>query len=125
MKTSLLLSIFLLAAAAAVPAETTSPLAGNWKLHNSIQGHESDLDCTFTQTNDQVQGNCTGERGSLAVTGKVSDTQVTLQYKTEYQGDELTIVYTGKLESAAKIAGTVSVQPLGVDGEFTAVQVKK
>ena len=114
----------LLATAAAMSAADNGPLAGNWKLYSNIQGHESDLACTFTQTNDQIAGTCNSERGVLAVTGKVSEKQVTLQYKTEYQGDELTVVYTGKVESPEKFAGTVNVQPLGVDGEFTATLAK-
>src|SRR5436189_5071500 len=64
------LSAMLLAAAAALSAADNGPLAGNWKLYSNIQGHESDLACTFTQTNDQIAGTCNSERGVLAVTGK-------------------------------------------------------
>ena len=61
--------------------------------------------------------------GTGTVTGKVEEAKVTLQYKTEYNGDELTVVYTGKLDSG-KLAGSVSVQPMGVEGEFTGTQAK-
>jgi len=33
-------------------------------------------------------------------------------------------VYTGKIESPAKFSGTVTVQPMGADGDFTATQAK-
>ncbi len=117
--------VVLLAATAAVTqAAETASVAGKWNLHYNISGYEGDLDCTFNQNDKDVTGTCKGEQGSVSVTGKVDDTNVTLQYKTEYNGEELTVVYTGKLESPTKIAGTVNVEPMGADGDFTATQSK-
>jgi hypothetical protein len=42
----------------------------------------------------------------------------------EYEGQKLTPVYSGTLESAEKIAGTVDVQGMGLGGEFTATKAK-
>jgi hypothetical protein len=120
-----LLAILFVSAAALASAETTS-LAGKWRFHSSIQGYEGDLDCTLAQEGATVSGTCKSpeSEGTLAMTGKVEDKQVTLQYKTVYNGDDLTIVYTAKLESTEKFAGKVDVQPMGVDGEFTATPIK-
>jgi hypothetical protein len=99
-------------------------LAGKWTLHYNISGNEGDLACTFDQTEKTFTGPCKGEDGSVSVTGKLEESKITFQYKTEYNGETLTIVYTGKMESPAKVAGTVDVQPMGVDGEFTLTQSK-
>jgi len=120
----LLLPVLLFAAAALAPAADTTSLAGKWNLHSSISGYEGDLACTFTQTGTEIGGTCKGEQGDVSVTGKLEDKQVTLQYKTEYNGDELTIIYKGKFDSDSKITGGVTVDPMGVEGEFTATQSK-
>jgi hypothetical protein len=43
---------------------------------------------------------------------------------TEYEGQRLTPVYSGAVESQEKIAGTVDVRGMGVSGEFTATKAK-
>lgn len=117
-------SLFVLAllTAGAAMAEENS-VAGKWAIHFNISGYEGDLTCALTQTGADVGGSCTNEQGTVTVTGKTEAAKVTLQYKTEYNGDELTVVYTGKLDSG-KLAGSVSVQPMGVEGEFTGTQAK-
>jgi hypothetical protein len=84
------------------------------------------MDCTLTQNGENVSGTCNSSVAPkpVAMSGKVTDKQVTLQHKAEYNGDELTIVYTAKLEKADEFSGTVDVQPMNVDGEFTAKAVK-
>jgi len=114
----------LLALAGTMAAADTPSLAGNWKVHSNIAGYESDLNCTFTQTGDEIGGTCKNEEANLTVTGKVSESKVTLQYKTEYNGEQLTLVYTGKMESSTKFSGVVAVLPMDVDGDFTATLVK-
>jgi len=105
-------------------APENNSLAGKWTLHYNISGNEGDLACTFDQSDKDFTGACKGDQGEVSVTGKVDEAKVTFQYKTEYNGDVLTIVYTGKLESPAKVSGTVDVQPMGVDGDFTLTQSK-
>jgi hypothetical protein len=55
----------------------------------------------------------------------VDGTKVNWSFDSEYNGTPLTMNYTGTLDPAtSKIAGTVSVDPFGVDGDFTATSVK-
>lgn len=125
MKKPLLPVLFMLASGLACAADPT--LAGKWKIHSSIQGYEGDLDCNLAQEGQDISGTCKSTDGSgmsVALSGKVANHEVTLQYKTMYNGDELTLVYTAKLESSEKFSGKVDVQPMGVDGEFTATSVK-
>lgn len=112
------------ARAAGSVAAKASELPGEWKLHYNIAGHENDLDCTFNQVDRDITGACRGGEVPVSLTGKLDDNKVTFQYKVVYNGDDLTIVYTGKLESPAKMTGTISVQPIGADGEFTATKTK-
>lgn len=116
--------LLLVAAGAAVArAAENASLEGKWTLHYNISGYSGDLDCAFNQKDSDVTGACKSPDGSVSVTGKVDGKNVTLQYKTEYNGDELTVTYTGKREPG-KMSGSISVQPMGVEGEFTGTQAK-
>jgi hypothetical protein len=122
-----LLSVLLWVAASGFACAADATVAGKWNIHSVIQGYEGDLECNLTQDGVKVSGTCKSAQQpgvSLEMTGKVEDRQVTLQYNTQYNGDELTIVYTAKLENADKFSGLVNVLPMQVGGEFTATLVK-
>jgi hypothetical protein len=114
-------AMLFLSVGVALAADDAS-LSGKWTLHYNISGYSGDLDCSFNQNAQEITGTCKSPDGNVSVTGKVDGKDVTLTYKTEYNGDQLTVVYTGKLESPKKFAGSVTVQPMGADGEFTATQ---
>jgi hypothetical protein len=113
-----------LATAATAFTEDPIALTGTWKTQQNIAGNESSSDCTFTQKDTDLSGSCVSERGKVEITGKVDGKKVTWSYKSEYNGNPLTVIYNGTIESATKIAGTVSVPEYSVDGEFTATQTK-
>jgi len=116
---------FLLALVAIPSAAADGPsVAGKWKVHNRIVGNESDQDCSFTQQGKDISGTCSLEQGTAKVTGKVTDAKITWQYDTEYNGSPLTLVYTGTMDKDSKITGTVEVQPMSVNGDFTATPSK-
>jgi len=123
MITTKALIVTLFAAAGAMAAEGNTA-AGKWAFHYNISGYEGDMECALTQEGADLGGSCTSSQGTVKVTGKVEEAKVTMQYKAEYNGDELTLVYTGKFDSPVKMTGSISVQPMGVDGEFTATQAK-
>jgi hypothetical protein len=112
-----------LAAAVSLQAKPTA-LAGNWKVSANISGNASEQTCTFTQKEADLTGTCSGERGSVMITGKVDGKAVNWQFDTQYEGQTLTVYYAGTLETPEKIVGTVNVQPMNVSGEFTATQTK-
>lgn len=115
----IVLSTFLAAIAASVSAQPAT-LTGQWKVHNNIAGNESDQDCTFTQKDGVLTGTCRSDQSTVTITGKVSGKDVTWQYNSEYNGQALTIVYTGPLPTAGKLSGNVKVKEMDIDGEFTA-----
>jgi hypothetical protein len=121
MKTPLALAF---ASVALLLTEPQSPVAGKWKVSSNVGGTSSEQACTFTQKDDVVAGTCEGDSGPLPVSGKVDGKNVTWQFNTQWEGQTLTVIYSGALESATKITGRVDVQPLNVSGDFTATQEK-
>lgn len=115
----LLASVSMGASAADAPS-----LAGSWKVHNSIAGNESDMDCSFTQTDNQLSGSCKSEQGTVTISGKVDNQKVNWTYKSEYNGSPITLSYAGSVDSNNKMRGTVTVEEYSVEGDFTAVQSK-
>jgi hypothetical protein len=119
-----LLLVIAIAIAIPVSAADSPSIAGKWKVHNSIAGNESDQDCAFTQNGQDFAGTCSLEQGSAQVTGKMGDTNITWEFKTEYNGTPITLAYTGTMDKDSKITGTVEVQPMSVQGDFTATPSK-
>ena len=119
------LAIAVLAFASSAFAAGAPSLSGQWAVHNSIAGNESDQNCTFVQTDNKLAGSCKNAEGKdLAVTGSIDGNKVTWQYDSEYNGSPLTLVYTATLDDSGKIAGSVEVQPFNVSGDFTATPSK-
>ena len=117
-----LLAPFIFLSLANLTSAADNPsLAGKWKIHTSIAGDESDQSCTFTQSNKDLAGTCINKQGTVTIAGKITENKVTWQHKSEYEGQSLTIVYTGTVDSPTKIVGTVDVEPMDVSGDFTAI----
>jgi len=115
----------LLFASSAFAADAPS-LTGNWSIHNSIAGNESDQACKFVQTENKLTGSCKNQEDKdLPITGSLDGKKLTWQYESEYNGSPLTLVYTATLDDSGKIAGSVEVQPYGVTGDFTATPSKE
>ena len=99
-------------------------LTGAWAVTATVSGNESSQTCAFTQKDTELTGTCKGERGEVTIAGKVDGKNVTWKFQIEDEGQILTPVYTGTLESADKISGGVDVQGMGVTGEFVATRAK-
>jgi len=99
-------------------------VGGRWEVSANVGGTASNMTCTFTQKDTDLTGSCETDQAPYEVAGKVDGKTVTWQFKTEYEGQTLTVVYSGTLDSPDKFAGTVDVQPLGVSGDFNATRAK-
>lgn len=130
-----LFSAALVCASLAVPAIKSvhaagSPdLTGDWAIHNSISGNESDMDCSFSQEENKISGKCKSAGQELAgqtlkVTGTVDGKKATWKYDAEYQGNIITLTYNATVDDPEKISGTVDVEPYDVSGDFTAKRAK-
>ena len=122
---SMFLTLLLAAAAIAAAADDAPSLSGKWEIQSSIAGNESTQTCTFTQKDADLTGSCESSRGTVQIAGKVEGKKVTWAYKTEYDGNPLTVAYDGAIESAGKVSGTVTAVEYGVSGEFTATPSKQ
>ena len=121
--TKLLMACLLLLATSAFGAGAPK-VAGQWKVHNSIAGNESDQDCTFAVADNKITGSCKAADRNMQVNGIVDGNKITWKLETEYDGNPLTLTYTAMLDDSEKIVGAVDVQPYGVTGEFTATPAK-
>jgi hypothetical protein len=113
------LALFLVFVTSAFAADAPG-IAGQWTVHQSIAGNESDQDCTFALAEGKITGSCKVGDQAPKVTGTADGKKVTWKYDMEYNGSTLTLSYTATLDAADKFSGTVEVAPYGVSGEFTA-----
>ena len=114
----MLFALTLLASIHLAPADS---ITGKWQLKGDVVGNPLNTICDIKQAGTALTGSCTGDTGvPTPITGTVKDGVVTFQHGGDYQGTELTIIYSGKLESAKEIKGTIEVKPFSASGTFTA-----
>jgi hypothetical protein len=106
------------------PAADAPTIAGQWSIHQSIAGNESDQDCTFTVSDGKIAGTCKVNDQTPKVTGTVDAKKFTWKYDIEYNGNTLTLTYTGTLDDVDKLSGSVEVSSYGVSGDFKGVRAK-
>jgi hypothetical protein len=115
----MLLPLTLLAALQLAPAADS--VSGSWKIALDVMGNGAEELCTLQQTGATLSGSCVGSQGEKVPTsGEVKDGKVTFQHAGDYQGQALTIVFTGTFASPTQLKGTVEVKPMGITGTFTA-----
>jgi hypothetical protein len=101
-------------------------ITGQWSIHNSIAGNDSDQQCAFTVADNKINGTCKGnDDKTVQVTGSIDGDKLTWKYEMDYNGTALTLVYTATGGDADKITGSVEVQPFGVTGDFSATPSKE
>jgi|GEM_PF-1498049 len=121
MKCVLPLFIFSATALLAQPA-----VPGDWTIDGDIQGYTLHETCTFTQANDKISGPCTNADGkTYDTTVTITDQKVVFVHAGEYEGQALTLTFTGALNNKGELAGDIYVDPLAVDGTFTARKTAK
>ena len=119
------LAVLALIAVSSVALQTQLPsVGGTWTVRADISGNQSESSCRFTQKESELTGTCNSDRGAVMITGKVEAKTVSWQFDTQYEGQTLTVYYSGTPQSGEKITGTVNVQPMNVSGEFTATKTK-
>jgi len=104
----------------AVPA-AAADITGVWNVDGSVEDHPVTPVCTLKQASGKVSGSCKfDEDHSSDVTGEVKGKEVSWKFTVEYQGTQYTLTFTGTLDSDSSIKGSISVDPSGSDGDFTA-----
>lgn len=120
----LLTLLFSLAIASVVLAADPS-LTGAWKVDSDTAGNLNSATITLKQDGNKVTGTMKGAEGNeVALKGEFDGKKVTWSYEAEWSGNKLTIVHTGTLNADGSMSGSIEVQPMGVEGSFTAKRVE-
>jgi hypothetical protein len=118
------LLLLFLASTSALLAQPTVP--GSWTITGDVQGYPVNETCVFTQDKDKISGSCKDSEGkAYDTTVTVSDNKVVFAHAGEYEGQALTITFTGTYNDKGELAGAIDVQPLNYDGTFTAKKTEK
>jgi D-glucosaminate-6-phosphate ammonia-lyase len=103
--------------ALAPPAAHATDVSGTWLM--AVKFGEINGTPTFvlTQRDDKVTGTFKGLLGEADVSGTVTGNAITLAFKTQSQGQDLQVVYTGTVDGDS-MSGKVEFVGAG-DGTFT------
>ncbi|MFL5563156.1 MAG: hypothetical protein ACJ79K_16950 [Gemmatimonadaceae bacterium] len=102
------------------PAPQADSMAGRWQIKGDVMGNPVNETCTFTQADSVLTGSCAGEDGEAALlAGEVKGGKVTFWHGGDWEGQALTIVYSGTMSSKAELKGTIEVRPMNAAGTFT------
>ena len=120
----LLLSGSVVATAQAVPVPAPSLSSGSWKVNGDVEGVPVILTCAIVETDKVVSGSCTSDDGAIhMIKGKVQDKVVTWTFDSTYQGQPILVTLSGTIDTTGlKMTGSIAVDPLQTDGEFTATK---
>ena len=95
-------------------------LTGNWKITGDVQGNPINDACALVQTDAKLSGSCMMGGKQYDATGTVDGKKVTFKHGGDYNGDPLTLTYSGALTDDGSIAGSIVIDPMNVDGSFSA-----
>jgi hypothetical protein len=95
-------------------------VTGDWSIIGDVQGVPVNESCTLVQTDGKLAGSCGLMGKKYDTTGTVEDKKVIFKHGGEYQGDALTLTYTGVIGDDGSFSGSIYVDPLAVDGSFAA-----
>jgi hypothetical protein len=124
--TAHLLALALTLASTASPSlAADDKFSGDWKIQNEIAGNVSEMTCTFTVKEKDLTGGCANEITKADIAGTIDGANVAWVYRGTYEGNPITVRYTGTLGETGEIRGSVSVDEFSVSGEFKATSLKK
>jgi hypothetical protein len=110
------------AAPATMPASAPQAggvnITGDWSVAVETSGGSGNPSFTFKQEGETLTGMYKGQLGEGPLTGTVKGADIKFTIKVNAQGQDLTIVYTGKIESKDSMKGTVVLGELG-EGTWT------
>lgn len=110
------------AAAAAPPAAAAAQgmnITGAWSFTVETSQGSGSPTFTFKQDGENLTGTYKGQFGEAPLTGTVKGADLKFAIKINAQGQDLTLTYSGKIESKDSMKGTVALGELG-EGTWTA-----
>jgi len=96
-----------------VVAQSDVNVTGEWAFTVETPQGSGTPSFTFKQEGEKLTGNYKGQFGEAPVTGTVKGGEIKFTIKISAQGQELTITYSGKIESKDSMKGTAVLGELG------------
>lgn len=85
-------------------------VSGKWTFTLEISGVGTfNPNFEFKQDGEKLTGKYSGGLGNADLTGTVKGDQIEFSFKADYNGDPLTVVYKGTVESGSKMKGTAKL----------------
>lgn len=110
-----------MAARAKTPA-TAVDISGTWVFSVDLDsGGHGDPTFVFKQDKESITGTYDGPLGKYDVTGSIKENKATFGFEFENDGVKRKASYTGTLESATKMSGTMEITE-GPKGKWTATK---
>jgi hypothetical protein len=103
---------------AAAPAQGVN-ISGAWSFTVETSQGSGSPTFTFKQDGENLTGTYKGQFGEAPLTGTVKGADIKFAIKINAQGQDLTLTYSGKVESKDSMKGTVALGELG-EGTWTA-----
>jgi len=95
------------------PAAAAGNITGVWDFAVETQAGSGTPVFTFKQDGENLSGSYKGQFGEAPLTGTVKGSDIKFTIKVNAQGQDLTIVYTGKIEAKDSMKGTAAIANLG------------
>jgi hypothetical protein len=109
--TSILIASLVLVSSAAAQSDVN--VTGEWAFTVETPQGSGTPTFTFKQDGEKLTGNYKGQFGEAPLTGTVKGGEIKFTIKISAQGQELTITYTGKIESKDSMKGTAVLGEIG------------
>lgn len=106
-------------APAAAPQAGGANVSGDWNFTVETGQGSGSPSFSFKQDGENLTGTYKGQFGEAPVMGTVKGSDIKFTIKISAQGQELTLIYSGKIESKDSMKGTVQLGELG-EGTWTA-----
>lgn len=106
-------------AAAAAPAASAINITGNWSAAVETAQGSGNPSFTFKQEGETLTGTYKGQLGEGPLKGTVKGNDIAFTIKVNAQGQDLELVYTGKIENKDAMKGKVVLGQIG-EGTWTA-----
>jgi hypothetical protein len=100
-------------------------ISGKWVFSVDLEdGGHGDPTFVFKQQSAKLSGTYTGPLGERPVSGTVTGDVAQFGFSVEQDGETAKVMYTAKIESPAKMSGTMKIEGSGGSGsgKWTAVK---
>src|SRR5262252_3082555 len=99
--------VFILALIFAGGVLAQTSVAGEWDAEFNTPGGPQPLGLVFKVDGEKLTGTAKRSRGDVALTGTIKGENITFSYTIDYNGNPVTLTFTGKVKGDS-MGGTVS-----------------